>query len=240
MRELLSLETDRGLVARLVHTSKLDGDLSPTQVEPSELRSRREPITGTRPWHVVRQIHGATVLDATLATPIEIADARPVADAVVIDRPGEVVAIHTGDCVPVGFAHPSGVVAVAHAGWKGLEAGVLAATARAVRERFTEADDKRPIFAVVGPHIHAPRYEFGRPDLERLIARFGPTVESMTTDGRPALDLSAATKGELARLGVHIVHVSPDCTAALVDQYWSHRARQESGRIAIAAWLDTE
>jgi len=131
--------------------------------------------------------------------------------------------------------HGAGAIGVAHAGWAGLEAGVLEATVRSLRDVHGDDDE---LVAVIGPHIRADRYEFGSNDLVRLARRFGDHVVSTTASGTAALDLTAAVTGELAKLDVSVVAASPDCTAALEDQYWSHRARKERGRIALVAWLE--
>jgi len=222
----------QGRTAHIAHSTRVDGDLSPSTVPADELMGRRRRAA-PHPWCVVRQVHSdrAVLVDASHAhTP------RPVADALVTTSTNLVVAVHSGDCVPVGFIAESAAVGVAHAGWKGLEAGVLESTVR----RLREADPRGEIIAAIGPHIRAAHYEFGAVELERLERRFGPTVIAQTTQGTPALNLTAAIAVELERLGVRVAASSLDCTAADADAYWSHRARQESGRIALVAWIDNE
>jgi len=157
----------------------------------------------------------------------------------VTTEPGVALAVHSGDCVPVGFVSDAGVVASAHAGWKGLEAGVLESVVRSMRTHAGAGAESVSITAAVGPHIRKERYEFGVTDLQRLASRFGPAAASTTAEGQPALDLTEAIASELHRLGVNVDAWSPDCTATDGDRYWSHRARQESGRIALVTWLET-
>lgn len=236
MRELLAHALDDGRRAVIAHSTRADGDLSPSNVDADTLTERRRRAVGAGPWHAVHQVHGDEVVtiagDPTSAT--DVNGPRTKADALVTSASNQVLAVHSGDCVPVGFIHASGAVAVAHAGWKGLEAGVLASTVATLRS----AHGGGPITAAIGPHVHAASYEFGADDLQRLAATFGDAVVGETAEGTPALDLTAATAGELERLDVAVGATSPDCTATLVDDYWSYRARGESGRIALVGWLE--
>jgi YfiH family protein len=236
MRELLARLLDDGRRAVIAHSTRADGDLSPSTVDAATLTERRRAAVGAGPWHAVHQVHGDRVVhvagDPTADT--DVAGPRTKADALVTEASNQVLAVHSGDCVPVGFIHPAGAVAVAHAGWKGLEAGVLAATVSTLQAAHGDAT----ITAAIGPHVHAASYEFGREDLERLAARFGEDIIAETTSGTPALDLTVATTSALRSLDVGIAITSPDCTATLADDYWSYRARSEAGRIALVGWLE--
>lgn len=218
----------QGHIATIAHTSRADGDLSPATVDPELLQQRRQTAVAY-PWQVLRQVHS----DRVLHVDRDVTHDRPAADALVTRQAHVALAVHSGDCVPVGFVHEAGAVATAHAGWKGLEAGVLESTVRALRHAGTGL-----ITAVVGPHIRADRYEFGADALDRLAERFGEGVRSVTAQGTPALDLTAALAVELARLDIPVAHWSDDCTSADDASYWSHRARGEAGRIALVAWLE--
>jgi YfiH family protein len=232
VRDLLRVEIADGRCAVVRHSTKHDGDLSPSTVGAAELVARRAELVAVGPWHVTRQVHGSSVIEVADHPP---SAERPTADALVTTRSSQVLAVHAGDCVPVGLAHPAGAVAAVHAGWKGLEADVIGEAVRALR---TAAGPDGEIVAAIGPHIRAGHYEFGGEDLERLMDRFGPEVAARTENGRPALDLSAATRRALTEVGVTVGNESSDCTAAQADDYWSHRARGERGRIALTAWLE--
>jgi len=231
MQQLIRRRVGR-LVATIEHSTRADGDLSPSQVLPVELEQRRQAAV-PHAWRAVHQVHSDRVIKAL--GPTDGAE-RPFADALVTDQPGLALAVHSGDCVPVGFVHPDGAVGAAHAGWKGLEAGVLESTVRRLKD--LGSTNGAELEAVVGPHIRSDRYEFGERDLARLAARFGDKVISTTNSGTPALDLTAAIASELDRLGVTVAAWSHDCTARDEDRYWSHRARGEAGRIALVAWLE--
>ena len=229
MKPLIQRKQD-GRTAYVAHSTRADGDLSPSTVPAEQLAQARKRAVD-RPWQALRQVHSDRVIVASHASgPLHV----PVADGLVTAEPGLVLAVHSGDCVPVGFVAGSTVVAAAHAGWKGLEAGVLESTVRQMRT----IDPNAEISAAVGPHIRAGQYEFGASELDRLRERFGPGIVAMTQWGTPALDLTAAIAAELERLEVDVEVWSPDCTASNADAYWSHRARQEPGRIALVAWIE--
>lgn len=234
MRVLYEGLVDNGLYATIQHSTRLDGDLSPSTVAADQLRDLRAKASGHAQWIAPRQVHGARVLLASTNSATD-ATARPEADAVVTADPDIAIAVHTGDCVPIGLVSSAGAVAVVHAGWKGLEAGVIEAAVDALRSLHDNV--AQTVTAVVGPHIHAANYEFGTDDLARLSDRFGEHVVATTAGRTPALDLTAAVTHELERVHATVATISPDCTAELADTYWSHRARKEAGRIALVAWL---
>jgi copper oxidase (laccase) domain-containing protein len=140
---------------------------------------------------------------------------------------GAALAVHAADCGPIALVGDD-AVAVAHAGWQGLESGVIEATVDRLGTPFR---------AHVGAHIGAECYEFGADDLARLVDRLGPHVEGRTRAGTPALDLGAGIVHELERLGAVDITVSGDCTACEGGRLFSHRARQDVGRQAVVAWI---
>lgn len=230
MIEQLRTELPCGMTAVIAHSTRADGDLSPSAVEPSTLAARRRQAVPGH-WFALHQVHGRNVVRIEEATD---RSTRPEADALVTTRTEAVLAVHSGDCVPVGFVHTAGAVAASHAGWRGLEAGVLEATVDALRSMKGDGD----IHAVVGPHIRAASYEFGHEELDRLAARLHAPLRATTSSGTPALDLTAWTLAQLDALGVHVRAVSPSCTASEPDDFWSYRARREDGRIALTARLE--
>lgn len=214
------------MTVHLLSTSKADGDLNPDVVSATELVRRQRALVAL-PWTWLDEVHGTDV--AVVRYPGDQVGA--VADAAVTRCPDAVLSVFVGDCAPVALWDESGsVVGVAHAGWRGLAAGVLQATVEAMRA--LGADE---ITAELGPHIHADRYEFGVDDLAPLVQRFGPSVAGRTEDGRAALDVAAGVAVALAEVEVSLRAVGP-CTARHDQRYWSHRARGERGRQALAIW----
>jgi YfiH family protein len=169
----------------------------------------------------VRQVHGASVLDGGSVTNASEAD------ALVTDSPDHALAILVADCVPLALVDASsGRVALVHAGWHGLEVGIIAHT--------LEGFDARATHAFIGPSISKERYQVG-PD----VARYFTSVEgALTPDGgdRSRLDLRLVATRQLLDAGVaddHIVR-SRDVTDG-GEIFFSDRAQRPCGRFAIVA-----
>ncbi|WP_421119820.1 polyphenol oxidase family protein [Aquihabitans daechungensis] len=209
---------------RSVFTDIRHGDLM-VRTDPAVLAARRAAIVD-RPWSWLRQVHGAGVI--AVSTPGEHAGAE--ADAAVTRVPGAVLAVQTADCAPILLTGP-GVIGVAHAGWRGLEAGVIEATAAAMAEL-----GGAPERATLGPCIRARCYEFGGADLDLVAARYGDAVRATTAWGTPALDVAAGIAEALRRLDIAFDDVGT-CTACS-PVHWSHRARSEPERQALVAWIE--
>ena len=182
---------------------------------------RRALVPGT--WRWLEQVHGDGVVKLL---PDEVCAGRK-GDAIVTSAPGEPIAVFAADCAVVGLASREGVLGAVHAGWRGLLAGVLGRTAAVMR-----AAGATELVAVVGPCIGPECYEFSESDLEPLLRRFGPSVGSETSAGRPALDLRAGVHKALEEASVPVASELADCTAC--DPGWfSWRARKDTGRHAL-------
>ncbi len=228
----------------LARTTRSLGDLR-IDGEPVALAARRraiaqallgaDPVPGASPvdehrWAWLRQVHGPSVV---VIRPGDTLPAGVEADALVTDRPGVLLAVHTADCAPVSFVDAaSGVVGIAHAGWRGVAAGVLDRTLDAMGALGAAAPT-----AVLGPCIHAPCYAFGEQDLDRVAAELGDEVRGTTAAGGAALDLPAAVGAALARRDVPL-RTEPACTACDAATWYSHRARAEAGRMAHLTWIE--
>ena len=173
-------------------------------------------------------MHGARVVTVREAG----ASAGEEADAAVTALTGAVLAVHTADCAPIALGADGGGVAVAHAGWRGLADGVVAAAVEQL-----EAVAPGPVRAVVGPLIGPECYAFGAEDLDRVAERLGRGVVSRTRAGTPALDLPAGVRVALSAAGVNEVTFVGGCTACGSDAF-SHRARADEGRQAVLAWIE--
>jgi YfiH family protein len=180
------------------------------------------------PWNAVRQVHGAdvVVVSEPLTDVVE-------ADALVTDRPGLVLSVNVADCAPIAIVSRQRVVAAVHAGWKGIEAGVIEATVEAMR-----GIGARDLVAWLGPCIHPECYEFGADDLARLEQRYGPAVRTSTSTGAPALDLPMAVGAALGGVGVALVGAADACTSCDPSRFFSHRARADAARHALAVWIE--
>ena len=214
-----------GRQAHLVFTDVSDGDLAIGLAGP-DLDDRRASIAPT-PWTWLSQVHGTHTVVVSAAGE----HAGTEADAAVTVASDVPLAVHTADCAPIAVVADGGGVAVIHAGWKGLLDGVVK---RAVGE--LDALVGGPRAAVLGPCIHPECYEFSEFDLAAIEHRFGPVVRGRTSAGQPALDLPAAVAVALGEVGVPLASSSPACTAC-GGSWFSHRARGESGRQALVAWI---
>ena len=193
------------------------------------LERRRQRLMSGR-WTWLRQVHGA---DVALVTEPG-GGAGTVADGAVTAVPEVVLALHTADCAPV-VVVGGGALGVAHAGWRGIVAGVIGRVVDGVR-RASPSGTGSGLRAVIGPVIRPSSYEFGVDDLAAVAAAAGRDVSGITSWGTPALDLGAAVLGALDAAGVGDVEDLGLDTAR--GGFFSHRARGDRGRQATAARLE--
>lgn len=190
-----------------------------------DVEARRRAVVDL-PWTWLHQVHGAGVV--RVSRPADGAGTK--ADAAVTAEQGCALAVLTADCAPVALASREGVIGVAHAGWRGAAAGVIEATVAEM-----QALGATQIEAAIGPCIHAECYEFSPTELEAVSARLGDSVRAATAAGTPALDLRAAVRVALQRVGVETIGDVDVCTACSPDHF-SWRARKEPQRQAVVVW----
>jgi hypothetical protein len=169
-----------------------------------------------------KQVHGREVLFVTRASDALLGPA----DALVCGTPGVAVGVVTADCLPVLLATPSGVVAAAHAGWRGLAAGVLEAAVEALARVARDADRAR---AVIGPHIGASCYEVDEPVVRALAPRFADALDGALCATRPghfAIELARLAAFDLVRAGLapeRVAALTGACTACDRERFHSYR-----------------
>lgn len=188
----------------------------------------------------LRQVHGSAVVVRRAGDPLP--GPRQEADVVVSNDPLLAIAIQTADCVPILIADSrSGAVAAAHAGWRGLAAGVPAAAVTALARAF----DARPadLVVAVGPSISAPSYEVGPDVAERFTAagfgsdRLARWFSEGEREGRWQFDGWQAATDQLAAAGVPSdrIHAAGLCTAVYPSVFCSYRRDgKAAGRMAAA------
>ncbi|MDQ6782461.1 MAG: polyphenol oxidase family protein [Actinomycetota bacterium] len=203
-------------------SDRLNGDLAGAG---SAIQRRRQQVVDL-PWTVLRQVHGTRV--AVVRSPG--AGSGLEADAAVTAQRGAALAVLSADCAPVALASAEGVIGVAHAGWRGLAAGVLDETVQVVRSLGGTR-----IQAVLGPCIRTACYRFGADDLERVVERTGPEVRGLDRDGHPALDVAAGVIAALHRAGVDEVSDVGVCTGCS-EVHWSWRRGGDQARQATVVW----
>ena len=191
------------------------------------LALRNEPA-----W--LEQVHGSKVTDAD----VPFADGPPVvADGAVATHPDVACVIMVADCLPVLFASRDGArIGAAHAGWRGLAAGVLENTVAALGAPAGE------IMAWLGPAISSRHFEVG----EEVRAAFvdgdnGAAAYFIANErGRWQADLVGLARRRLAALGLGAVSGGHWCTYADQERFFSHRrdSRESgsSGRMAAVIW----
>jgi YfiH family protein len=176
---------------------------------------------------LMHQVHGATVAQVSREF-----DAPPEADALVTTEPGIALVVLVADCVPVLFAaRRSDAIAVAHAGRRGVAAGVVPATVTAMQELGARPSR---VVAKVGPAICGRCYEVPAA-MQEEICSVVPEARSTTSAGTPGLDLRAAVVAQLMQAGVQAIEVESWCTAERDDLY-SHRRDGVTGRFAGLVW----
>ncbi len=181
----------------------------------------------------LRQVHGTQVMRFDAAS---AAGDEPEADAAVTATRGVVLAILTADCLPVVFAARDGSeVAAAHAGWRGLAAGVLEATLAAMSSAPGD------VIAWLGPAAGPQAYEIGAEVREAFVSddAGAETAFAATRPGHWKVDLHALARRRLVVAGMHLadIHGGDRCTITEADAFFSHRRDGVSGRIATLAWI---
>jgi YfiH family protein len=218
-----------GGVARVRFSDRAAGSFSsrpPTAVS----EALRQQFVA-QPWSWLNQVHGAAVL--TVDGPGDRAGSE--GDALLSSAWGCALAVQVADCAPIALIGQQATIAVVHAGWRGLADGIVEASVAAAREAGAGE-----LTAIVGPHIGPECYEFGPDLLIEMEGRFGAAVRSRTTAGAPAFDLGRAVRSTLEASGVGDVVAVARCTSCEPEHYFSHRARHETGRHALVAWLELE
>ncbi|MHB8797931.1 MAG: polyphenol oxidase family protein [Thermoanaerobaculia bacterium] len=214
-------------------------DLVPDELPPDEGARRFARLLGVPEAPVARlkQVHGAAVVEAQGGAPGEVAVAG-VADAIVTTESGLVVGVVTADCVPIVLADlEAGVLAAAHAGWRGTAARVVEAALDALEARGGCADRA---WALFGPSISRDAYEVG-PDV--LAALGDPVPDGAVVAGRGDrswLDVAAFNEAALLRRGVRPERVVRPalCTFGPPVRFCSYRRDGErAGRIFTGAVL---
>ncbi len=173
------------------------------------------------------QVHGSRVLRLP-------AEAVGAGDGAVTAAAGVVCAVLTADCLPVLLARRDGsAVGVAHAGWRGLAAGVLANAVGML------GGPPEAMLAWLGPAITAPAYEVG-PDVHDALMGADPRLGAALTAnaaGRWQADLMLAARLALGAAGVTAVYGGGLC-AHSDPRFFSHRRQAPCGRMAALIWRD--
>jgi YfiH family protein len=208
--------------------------------DPAHAQQNRERLASgfrlpTSPrW--LHQVHGVDVVRLGKRSDRD-RDLEPIADAAVSSDAGVVLAILTADCLPVLLCAEQGdEVAAAHAGWRGLAAGVLENTVRAMYSPPPE------LMAWLGPAAGPDAYEVGSEVREAFLAhdRAAASAFVPTRENHWRVDLYQLARQRLKAIGVTRVFGGGLCTISDPTHYYSHRRDQTTGRMATVIWRNNE
>ena len=174
----------------------------------------------------LRQVHGTAV--------IALPEKKAEGDAAIAREAGLVCAVMAADCMPVLLADEAGtVVGAAHAGWRGLCAGVLEATVAAM------AVPGKELLAWLGPAIGPRVYEVGDEVRAAFLAK-DAAADPAFAPARPGhwlLDLYAVARQRLACQGIKRIYGGTYCTYSDAEQFFSYRRDRSAERMAALIWL---
>ncbi|WP_059413081.1 peptidoglycan editing factor PgeF [Cupriavidus basilensis] len=210
--------------------------------DPAAVAANRARLAARLPsapaW--LEQVHGCAVATADQSAS---GGAVPQADASIATAPGRVCAVMTADCLPVLLCDRAGtVVGAAHAGWRGLCAGVIEA---ALARMGAQAGPQPQWLAWLGPAIGPTAFEVGAEVRQAFLDAARPAeiaqVGAAFRPGAPGkyfADIYALARTRLARAGCLDVHGGDACTVTDAQRFYSYRRDGVTGRMASLAWLE--
>lgn len=202
--------------------------------DPEAVRRNRHRLASRLPaspyW--LRQVHGTVVArPAQLPAP---AGTAPQADAAFTGQPGQVLVVLTADCLPVLLAADDGSeVGVAHAGWRGLLAGVIENLVAVM------ATPAHRLLAWLGPAIGPGAFEVG-PEVREPFADEGPAAALAFRPGRGdrwMADIYQLARWRLGRIGINRIGGGDFCTFSEPQRFYSYRRDGITGRMASLLWI---
>lgn len=161
-------------------------------------------------------------------------DSNRDADAAITREPGKVAVVMTADCLPILVCNRAGSeVAAIHAGWRGLQTGVIEATIAALHSPAEQ------LLAWIGPGISQPSFEVGDEVYDAFIDRVA-NARSCFSANRPGhwlCDLAGLAESVLRTMGLTEVARAPFCSHADAALFYSYRREAVTGRMASLIWI---
>lgn len=216
--------TGTRLRSRHLFSDRRHGDFRPVSTK-AQLAARRQALVAL-PWTWVVQVHQTDVV--VVREPGQHAGTQ--ADAIVCTVPGAAIGVRAGDCGLL-LLEARDMVAVVHAGWRGLLAGVVENAVATMR-----AEGATDIHATLGPAIGPGCYAFGEEPMADMVAKYGERVRSETRDGHLALDMFEGIRAACEGAGTTFATTGV-CTGCSDDHY-SFRDPSKAGNQVVAAWLE--
>lgn len=177
----------------------------------------------------LEQVHGTMVANA------DMADCHLQADACIARHRAAVCVVMTADCLPVLLCDEAGsVVGAAHAGWKGLAAGVIEATVRAMEVAPPH------LMAWLGPAISQDCFEVGD-EVRAAFVATQPQAAAAFVPGKPGkwfADIYMLARLRLNALGITKIYGAGRCTCRESEQFFSYRRDGVTGRMGTFIWLE--
>lgn len=187
------------------------------QIIKDDLQLPNDPV-----W--LEQVHGARVLSLN-----EYTAKDNIADAAWTNKQGTVCAVLTADCLPVIFCDVEGEnIAVAHAGWRGLVAGVLENTLQAL------PSENNKVMCWLGPAIGPNKFEVGEEVFKKFTAKDASHQNAFQPqdNGKHMADICQLAKNILTKHSVRSIYGGEHCTYSESDKFFSYRREGETGRMA--------
>ncbi len=198
---------------------------------PQVVAQNRQMLSSLLPSEPVwlQQVHGTQVTDAGNT------GCLPQADAAVASQRGAVCVVMTADCLPVLLCDQAGtVVAAAHAGWKGLNAGVIEATVNAMKI------DPTKLLAWLGPAISHRAFEVGAEVQKMFVSQHAQAIEAfiLGANGKFMADIYLLAHQRSHALGVSRIFGGEFCTYNNSTEFFSYRRDGVTGRMGTFIWLE--
>jgi len=200
----------------------------PNHVAENRRRLSEALVIPNEPYWL-EQVHGTEVIRPELKT-------TQCADAAFTQQLATPCVVMTADCLPVLFCDERGAtVAAAHAGWRGLAAGVLEETLKCFA-------DPCKVMAWMGPAIGPKHFEVGDEVRETFVQQYSQ-AESAFVESRPGhwmADIFQLAQQRLSAAGVSHIYGGGICTYADADHFYSFRRESVTGRMASLIWLSDD
>ena len=226
----LSTTRSGGVSTGVYSSLNLGEHVSDTPEAVAENRRRLQAEIGTAHPRWLAQVHGTRVVA------LEGSAVKEPADASVTSKAGEACVIMTADCLPVLFCDRAGTrVGAAHAGWRGLSAGVLEATVAAMQAAPGE------LLAWMGPAIGPEAFEIGD-DVRQAFMTHRPEAAQAFRAGKVHgkwwCDLYLLARQRLEAIGVNAVYGGGFCTYTDEEKFFSFRRDGQCGRMATLIYIE--
>ena len=185
-------------------------------------------------WHLDKditwldQVHGNTVLN--LDSPVMTSSA----DAVMTTQKHRPCVVLTADCLPVLICNNNGSeVAAIHAGWRGLQSGIIAATIKRLQSQ------PHTLMAWFGPAIGQSHLKLNKCIRQQFIeqdSEYAPAFENVNNE--PHLDLFHLARIQLSKVGVEATYGGNHCTYSDSSKFYSYRTNRTTGRMASMIFIN--